>query len=187
MYGTLADRAHQVLRNSGRIDQRCGPSVLQKEEVAVGRVGILRMMPHVGRQCDVRFPALRGRVGEFAGVESEHACDGARFFFAGNAVAARPGFQIVDGQAGLGGDLCVADPAAAFGLAEYVAEFILEHASLFRRNRRRFPRGRTFRNGTAHHHRLGPRGSDRGDLRRARESGAARVRAGSRRARPRRR
>jgi len=126
----FADGAHEVLRNPRRIDQGCGATVFEKEEVAVRGVRILRMVTHVGRHAHVRFPALRGRVGELAGIEAQSRADRPALFLARDAVATGPGLYIVEAEAGFRRDLCVTDPRAAFGLAQYVAKFIFEHRDL---------------------------------------------------------
>ena len=62
--------AQQVLRDAGRIDERRAPAILEKEDVTVARLRVLRVAAHVRAVDGWRTPAARGRIGELRTVKA---------------------------------------------------------------------------------------------------------------------
>ena len=84
MVRPVGDRAQDVRRDAGRIDQRRAPAVVEKEEVAVGGVRILRMVAHVGqrrrggasarRRASASLPGSRRRTGRSRALALPSRC-----------------------------------------------------------------------------------------------------------------
>ena len=131
MVRPFSDGVEDRLRMTGGIDQRRRPAVFEEEEVAVGRMRVVRMMAHVVGVRIVGMPAPRGRVGELPRIEAQDLGERPGLVVGRRAVARGPRADRRFGEPGRAGQLRGPDPGAALGLAQDVAKIVLElHSAL---------------------------------------------------------
>jgi thioredoxin reductase (NADPH) len=126
---TVGDGVEDRRGQAGRIDQRRRPAVVEKEEIAVRGVRVVRVMPHVGRQLHVWVPRAGGPLGELPRIEAEVRRQFPRFVFSGNAVAAEPARQRGRGDPAAMRQRRRVEPPATRRLAQDIGKVVFEHSA----------------------------------------------------------
>ena len=91
---------------------------------------VVRVVPDVAGQRDVRFPAPRGRIGQFARIETVQFRQRTRRALVGRAVAFFPRRDVAGFEAGAGGQGRIVEAGAARRLAQDVGEVVFEHGGV---------------------------------------------------------
>lgn len=130
MVRAFAQHAQQISGHACGIDERGATASVEKEDVAVARMRILRMMAYV-RAFDLRRTPRAGRTcGERTRIEREYPRDLARLRLVRRAMVLRPTLQrcVVDARGTR--DQRRLGAGAAHRLAKDVSEFVLERQHL---------------------------------------------------------